>query len=112
MGEAMNTTRKGTAWSRQVHQYLEALGFHVERRAWMDTGDDMTATGHGVLLSIENKSARAYRFGDWLDQARSQVRAVGSIPVVVAKRNGRGSVGEGFVVMSVSDFGRLFEEEG
>jgi hypothetical protein len=70
----------------------------------------MTATGHGVQFSVEAKNARAYRFGDWIDQARSQIRAAGSIPVVFAKRNGRGSVGEGFVVMSVSDFGRLFDE--
>lgn len=96
-----NATRKGTAWVLKVRRLLEGRGLDVTGRPWMSPGDDLQVMSH--RLSIECKDVRAYRLGDWVDQAIRQAPAH-LIPIVWAHRNGHSTPEDGFVILAGRDF--------
>lgn len=97
----MSNVGKGTRWVRKIQDTLEARGLIVSRRQWMDAGDDMQVMSH--RLSIEAKNVRAYRLGDWVDQAVRQSPGH-LVPVVWAHRNGHADPLDGFVIMTGAHF--------
>jgi hypothetical protein len=105
----VNTHRKGSSWRRAVTVYLEGRGWIAHVRPLGEAGDDIDAVGHGHRLSVEAKNQARTDLAGWVDQAVRQRRALLSFPVVVAKRRGRASAGEGYAVMRLSDLLDLLE---
>ena len=102
----VQTLRKGTRWSRQVHLYLEDLAFRVIRRPNYEAGDDMTARRESITLSVEAKNTKRLELASFVDQAVKNA-AADEIPVVVVKRRGRPHPVDAYVVLTGHDFGRL-----
>lgn len=88
---------------------FDSAGFVTRFRSIGDAGDDVTAQLSRLVLSIEAKDHRTYRFGEWLDQARRQAPE-GQVPVVVAHRNGKAAAADAFVVMAAADFVALLAD--
>jgi len=77
-------------------------------RRGRDQGDDATVSlPDGRLLSVEAKDQKRFTPAAWIDQATSQQRVAGSIPVVIAKRRRRSDPAEGYVLMTLADFASL-----
>jgi hypothetical protein len=105
----VNTHRKGSSWRLAVEQYLRSRGWAAQCRPLGQAGDDIDAVGHGHRLSVEAKNQSRIDLAGWVDQAVRQPRALLSAPVVVVKRRGRASAGEGYAVMRLSDLLDLLE---
>jgi hypothetical protein len=99
---------KGTRWAKLVEDFLNELGFGVVRSKWFDAGDDMTAVMPGLALSVEAKNHRSIDLAGFVDQATRQA-GPGEVPVVFVHRRGRGSVDDGYVVMTGRGFRLLVE---
>jgi hypothetical protein len=84
---------------------LEQVGI-VERKAWLEYGDDMTVSLFDRKLSVEAKDVRKYDLAGWINQAVRQA-PLGHIPVVVAHRYGSSKAEDGYVIMRGQDFLRL-----
>lgn len=98
---------KGTAFESAVVAWLRENGHpHVERRALNGSRDRGDIAGiPGVVIEV--KSCNRLELAAWVDEAekeRDNDRA--AIGVVWAKRKGKSSAGDGYVVMS----GRQFTE--
>lgn len=104
----MSTITKGTIWRRKVQIFLEAAGYATTARAWMDRGDDITATRGMLELSIECKDHRTLNLAGWVDQAERQAPP-DAIPLVIAHRLGKGSAEDAYVIMSGRAFADLLE---
>ncbi len=96
---------RGSTFERAVVDYLRACGFpHAERRlagAKADRGDIAGIPG----LMIECKSQNRISLAEWVDEAeceKNNDRA--DIGVVWVKRKGKGSAGDGYIVMSGRQF--------
>jgi len=105
--------RKGTAFESAVVDYLRANGApHAERRALAGAKDRGDIAGlPGVV--IEAKAAAKLEFGPWLNEAeteRANDRA--DIGVVWAKRRGKGSPADAFVVMTGATLVHLLAAAG
>lgn len=109
----MNRARQvGTAWETALVNYLSEWWPQVERRALSgakDRGD--TAGIPGVM--IEAKAAKEYRLSEWIDEAVTQRGHAGAlIGVVWAKRRGKTSPADGYVIMTGSQFVQLLRNAG
>lgn len=104
----MSTITKGTRWRKLVQDWLTKLGYECQAKAWMQPGDDITASRGMLALSIECKDHRALSIGTWVDQAERQCPE-GHIPLVVAHRLGHARAEDAFVIMSARSFGDLLE---
>ena len=104
---------KGSAWERQVVEFLRARGWpNAERRAAgavKDRGDIAGVVG----VVIEAKSCARMELAAWLREA--QVEALNDharLGVVWVKRRGKASAGDGYVVMDGETFAALLKEAG
>lgn len=99
---------KGTSWESAIVNHLAARGIESRRKALaggQDEGDiDVGPSGPGRGWTLEAKNVRTYAFGAWVEEAALEAKHAGRPCAVVAKRNGKGSPGEGFVVMRFDDF--------
>lgn len=105
----MNATRKGSLYRKVVQDALDEAGFSTTFRAWLMAGDDITAIGHGVELSIEVKDHKKFALASFVDQARKNARP-DQVPVVFVRRKGK--PGHSYVVMDQEDFTRLLQRRG
>lgn len=105
------TQRKGSNWQRAVFRYLTAAGMLCKRRSLGEAGDDITAQRvrrHSLTLSVECKNHNKIDLAGWVTQAEKQA-PLGQIPVVWAKRRGKSSPADGYVIMSGDRFATLLE---
>ena len=91
--------RKGRAAERETIGYMTYAGIEVQdcNRSGF-AGADLLVPD---LLSGEVKAHRSYDFGAWLRQAEADAPE-GTLPAVIAKRNGTTDVGKWFFVMELS----------
>lgn len=110
----MNRAKQvGTAWESRIVAYLIERGWvNVERRALagaMDKGDIAGIPG----VVIEAKSHNRIALAGWLSEAESErVTAAAKIGVVWAKRKGKSSAADGYVIMSGATFADLLKAAG
>lgn len=104
----MSTITKGTHWRKRVQDWLSGLGYECTAKAWMQPGDDITASRGMLTLSIEAKDHRSLSLASWVDQAAKQCPE-GQIPVVVAHRLGKSRAEDAYVIMSGTAFADLLE---
>jgi hypothetical protein len=105
--------KRGTAWETQVAQYLQQSGWpHVERRALhgaQDKGDLLGLPG----LVVECKSANRIQLAEWLKEAQAETANAGAeLGVVWAKRSGKGSAADGYVIMDGATLVHLLKLAG
>lgn len=101
---------KGTAGETALVRFCLSLGIPAKRKTLtgsMDEGD--VDIGMPPKLAVEVKNCRTYNFPKWVDEATVEAENSGLPCIVVAKRNGKGDVGDWFVVMSVRQFFRWFK---
>jgi hypothetical protein len=105
--------RKGTAWESCVVDFLRTVGFrYAERRALAGAKDLGDITGIPDVV-IECKSQNRQSLGEWLDEAKAErANAAARIGVVWFKRRGKGSAGDGYVLMDGHTFAVLLREAG
>lgn len=102
--------RKGTAAESAVVDYLKSVGFpYAERRALSGSKDRGDVAGlPGVVIEV--KSAARVELSEWLKEAEVEKHnANASVGVVWAKRKGKGSPGDWFVIMTGAQFIALLE---
>lgn len=51
----MSTVSIGSRWRKQVQDFLTSIGYGTTFTTWGHAGDDITARGHGHVLSVEAK---------------------------------------------------------
>ena len=104
---------KGTAWETAIVGYLRANGApHAERRALGGTNDRGDLAGVPGLV-IEAKSAARFELAIWLDEAEVERRNDrAALAVVWAKRRGKASPGDAYVVMTGAALVHLLAEAG
>lgn len=100
---------KGTAWETMVTRWLNANGWPgVERRALHGTADKGDIAGLPVV--VECKAHRTYDFGGWVAEAETEALNAGvGVGVVWAKRVGKTSPADGYVVMSGATWLKVLE---
>lgn len=104
---------KGTRFESAVAEFLRGVGFpHAERRALNGSKDRGDITG--VLDAvIEVKNQERHSLAEWLDEALIERDNAGaSIGAVWFKRRGKGSAGDGYVLLDGSTFARLLRDAG
>ena len=105
---------KGTRHESGIVAFLREHGFPWADRVPLsgnrDRGDVTVGPGSPV---IEAKNQARHSFAEWLDEANAEAANAGApFGVVWAKRRGKGSVGDGYVVMDGHTFARLLTEAG
>lgn len=104
---------KGTGWESAIVDYLRSLGWlHVERRALNGNQDRGDIAGiPGVV--IEAKACKAIDLAGWVDEAQAERANDGAdLGAVWAKRRGKGSPGDGYVVLPGHAFAALLVAAG
>ena len=96
---------KGSAWERAIVDYLKSFGFrYVERRiagATKDRGDIAGLPG----VVIEAKNTARIALASYVDEAVLEGQNDGAwLAVTWIKRTGKGSAGDGYVVMTGRQF--------
>lgn len=105
---------KGTRWESAVVAFLRDHGFTYADRVPLsgsrDRGDVTVGPGSPV---IEAKNQARHSIAEWLDEANAEA-AHARAPFGVAwfHRRGKGSPGDGFVVMDGATFALLLREAG
>lgn len=91
-----------------VVRYLQSVGFpHVERRALHGARDCGDIAGlPGVCIEVKNQ--QSFALAKWLDEAEKEGRNAGAVVSVVwFHRPGKASAGDGYVLMSGSQFASI-----
>ncbi len=101
----------GTSWETAVVTFLREHGWpHVERRALGGANDKGDIAGI-VGLVVECKNAAHFALSLWLKEAHIERDNDGAdLGVVWAKRRGKASAGDGYVVMDGHTFARLLRQ--
>lgn len=105
--------RRGTAWESAVVDFLRGAGWpHVERRALNGAKDRGDVAGiPGVV--VECKSTARLELAAWVAEAETErANDNAAVGVVWAKRKGRASAGDGYVVMTGEQFAALLRAAG
>lgn len=104
---------KGTAWESAIVTYLRDNGVpHAERRALAGTLDRGDIAGIPGIV-IEAKSAARLDLAGWLAEAEQErVNDHATYGIVWAKRTGKTSPADGYVVMSGATLVQLLTEAG
>lgn len=110
-----NTSKqRGTRWETAIVDYLKTKGWpFAERRALQGSADrgDIILGIPGVV--IEAKNAKEYRLAEWVNEAVTQgANDQARVAVVWAHRRGKGSAGDGYVIMTGDQFAYLLKEAG
>lgn len=103
--------QRGTRWESEIVAFLRGEGFtYVERRALNGNRDRGDIAGlPGVV--IEAKSQNRTSLAEWVDETTAEVANDGAwLGVTWAKRKGKASAGEGYVVMTGHQFAALLRE--
>lgn len=100
--------RKGTGWESVIVAALQGAGFvHAERRALAGARDRGDIAGIPGLV-VEAKNAARLDLAGWLAEAEvERVNDRARWGVVWAKRRGKASAADGYVVMSGATFLQL-----
>jgi hypothetical protein len=106
--------RKGTAWETRCVNFLREHGFpwadRVPLSGAKDRGDVTIGPGSPVH---EMKHLKQDEWGKALDEANDEAHNAGApFGVVWAHRRGKGSPGEGYVLMDGSTYVKLLHEAG
>ena len=104
---------KGTRWASRIVNFLRVSGWpHAELRnlsGAKDRGDIAGVIG----VCIEAKNQARHSMAEWLDEANTEAaNAHAPFGVVWAHRRGKGSPGDGYVVMDGHTFVKLLHEAG
>lgn len=94
--------QKGTAFETAVVNYLKERGLDARRKVLAgakDEGDIDVA--HWTL---EAKNCQAISLAQWVDEAAVESKNCGRPVAVVAKRRGKGSPADAYVIMPLSVF--------
>jgi hypothetical protein len=105
--------KAGTSWESEIVQLLQASGWTgAERRARNGAQDRGDITGlPGVV--VEAKNASRVELAEWLKEAQTETANAGAeVGVVWAKRKGKASAADAFVLMDGSTFVRLLKLAG
>lgn len=104
---------RGTRWETRIVDYLRLRGVpHAERRARNGAKDRGDIAGI-VGVVIEAKSTARTQLAVWLDEAETERANDGAaLAVVWAHRRGKGSPGQGYVVMTGDTLIKLLTEAG
>lgn len=105
--------RAGTSWESAIVAYLSANGFpHAERRALNGAKDRGDIAGiPGVV--IEAKNRKVIDLAGFIDEAEAERANDGArLGVAWIKRRGRGSAGDGYVVLTGAAFVELLRLAG
>lgn len=99
---------KGTAWESAIVTWLRERGWsRVERRALSGTLDKGDIAGIPWVV-IDGKNAARLDLAGWsAEVAQERANAGALVGVIWAKRKGKSSPGDGYVIMSGEDFERL-----
>jgi hypothetical protein len=105
---------KGTRHESAIVTFLRDHGFTYADRVPLsgsrDRGDVTLGPGSPV---IEAKNQSRHSFSEWLDEANTEAsNARAPFGVVWAKRRGKSSPGDGYVVMDGHTFALLLREAG
>lgn len=105
--------RLGTLWESAIVTFLKAMGaVHVERRALNGAKDRGDIAGIPGIV-IEAKNAGRIELAKWMDEAEAErINDGADFGVVWAKKRGRASAGDGYVVMSGAAFTSLLRAAG
>ncbi len=105
--------RKGTAWETEIVKTLNEAGWpHVERRTVEGVNDRGDIAGLPGLV-IEAKDHGQLRFSEWLVEAeRERINAHAEFGVVWAKRRGKASAKDAYVVMTGDQFIAFIRKAG
>jgi hypothetical protein len=108
---AMSKSRvKGTSWESAIVNFL-AESFPTARRTGSADFGGGDIVGISDDLVIEAKNVGKYTLADWVAQAEAAGERRGAwLRVVWAKRVGKSSPGDGYVIMSGHTFHRLLVE--
>ena len=106
--------QKGTRHESAIVAFLRAHGFTYADRVPLsgnrDRGDVTVGPGSPV---IEAKNQNRHSLAEWLDEANVEAHNAGApFGVVWAKRRGKGSPGDAYVVMDGNTFALLLREAG
>jgi hypothetical protein len=104
--------RKGTSWETAIVRYLQQWWPHAERRALHGSQDKGDVLGlPGVI--VEAKNANRVELAAWVQEAQTEaVNAGAEFAVVWAKRKGKVSAADGYVIMDGETFTRLLRAAG
>lgn len=104
----------GTRWESAIVTYLREHGApHAERRTLTGGKDKGDIAGiPGVV--IEAKNAARQDWSTWVDEAQTEAANVapGTLAIVWAKRRGRSSPGNGYVMLTGAQLVQLLTEAG
>jgi len=105
---------RGTRFETAVVTFLREHGVtYAERRALSGARDLGDVTGIPGGPVIECKSQNRISLAEWLDEADTEAQnARAPFGVVWAKRRGKASAGDGYVVMDGNTFALLLREAG
>ena len=104
---------RGTAWETEIVNTLRSKWWpHAERRTLSGTHDKGDINLHPDVV-IEAKDHGTLKFSQWISEAeKERVNAGASIGVVWAKRRGKASAGDAYVVMTGEQFIELLHRAG
>lgn len=105
---------RGTRWESAIVEFLRASGFpwadRVPLSGAKDRGDVTIGPGSPA---IEAKSQARHSLAEWLTEAQAEaVNAGAPFGVAWIKRRGKGSAGDGYVVMDGATFTALLRAAG
>lgn len=105
--------QRGTRWETAIVTYLRDQGWvHAERRALAGSVDRGDIAGIiGVIIEAKNQARHSW--AEWVDEALTEAsHHPDDLGVVWAHRRGKGSPGDGYVVMDGATFTRLLTAAG
>jgi hypothetical protein len=104
---------KGTAWASKIVAYLRDEGWpHAELRNLSGRNDRGDIAGV-IGVCIEAKNQARHSLAEWLDEAIVERHNAGAdVGAVWFHRRGKGSPGEGFVLMPGWQFVALLRNAG
>ena len=103
---------RGTSWESAIVRFLSGWWPHVERRTLNGAQDKGDIAGIPSVI-IEAKNCKEFRLAEWVTEAeKERVNAKALVGVVWAKRRGKASAGDGYVIMTGGQFAYLLKEAG
>ena len=97
---------KGTAWETAVVKYIRDIGLHAKRRPLTGHLDEGDIEVEGIpWLTIEAKAGKKMDLAGWITEANIEaLNAHCSVGAVWAKRRGKTSPADGYVILDGESF--------
>ena len=97
--------KKGPLFESQVVDYLRSHGFPWAERRVQGGSKDRGDVGGVPAVTLEVKNCARLEPAAWVDEAAVEAANAGTeVYAVVAKRRGKGDVGQSYVIMPLSVF--------